>query len=362
MAPEPWSGERIGCGYCFHTLDPADRQPRQRSVIRCTTCGQLYHAACWSGRCAMPGCRGTDTASVSMAPPRPLDGRRRLATGFVGGGYTSLEDRPLGRSIDTLSLNDSDAHELLLRNNAGIPLDIERLLNPPWITAYLDEDPDNKVAETLRMNPGDEWRLLIKAQAFRPPRGSTLVNLCGETALELVTTQNRGVYYLGLAAFVILLLNHWIDFGRLLTPTHSVWPAAFSLALIIGYVAVIAPATARLVFLRLLRFIDHLDPHLDVEWLTEPAKRFLVVEEGAPGTAPARPWVRGLLAALLAAVVSVPLFWLLQLLTAWFLPALLVFLLYAGTTLWLGSRWLGGYEPDLVKSLQSIFHQLLSKG
>lgn len=66
------TNSRIGCGFCFLTLDAADADPLRRQVVRCQQCGRLFHAACQPARCTRAGCDCGEFEPVASAQaPRP---------------------------------------------------------------------------------------------------------------------------------------------------------------------------------------------------------------------------------------------------------------------------------------------------
>ena len=63
---------RLGCTYCFRTLDSQDEQAELRDFIRCDLCGALYHSWCWqeTGQCLNWNRR--QAKSIRLPPPPPL--------------------------------------------------------------------------------------------------------------------------------------------------------------------------------------------------------------------------------------------------------------------------------------------------
>lgn len=64
--------KRVGCYACFQTLDPKDKNPRLRAVIKCERCGALYHAPCREDLEACYRCGGQQFNSVRIARPASL--------------------------------------------------------------------------------------------------------------------------------------------------------------------------------------------------------------------------------------------------------------------------------------------------
>jgi hypothetical protein len=70
--------ERIGCGFCFHTLDSESGEGVRGGVAACGRCGRLYHKDCLPDRCANPACMLDDFVVSSFEEelrPVALDAR-----------------------------------------------------------------------------------------------------------------------------------------------------------------------------------------------------------------------------------------------------------------------------------------------
>jgi len=64
--------KRVGCYACFQTLDPKDKILRLRAVIKCETCGALYHAACREDSEVCYRCATQKFHAVRIARPSRL--------------------------------------------------------------------------------------------------------------------------------------------------------------------------------------------------------------------------------------------------------------------------------------------------
>src|SRR4051812_3484605 len=114
-------GPRIGCGFCFHTLDPEDPDESLRRFAACKECGRRYHRACWKGACVRPSCLGREWVRVLVAPPYPLSPEALVPLLVSTGPFTTLEDAPLGISRGTVLLSrvSRRARHLVIRNNSS---------------------------------------------------------------------------------------------------------------------------------------------------------------------------------------------------------------------------------------------------
>lgn len=64
------ASERIGCDYCFKTLDPNRGDDLNRAFARCTACKRSYHQSHAQSRCPM--CQSDQLISLRVTPPPPL--------------------------------------------------------------------------------------------------------------------------------------------------------------------------------------------------------------------------------------------------------------------------------------------------
>lgn len=64
--------KRLGCKFCFKTLDPSEADGNLRTFIKCANCGALYHEVCWRDTQDCIDCAGTIGESVDVPDPNPL--------------------------------------------------------------------------------------------------------------------------------------------------------------------------------------------------------------------------------------------------------------------------------------------------
>jgi hypothetical protein len=64
---------RLGCKQCFKTLDPQDKTEANRIFVKCSKCGEVYHADCWHQleKCLCCGNHQTNPVTASFFPPSP---------------------------------------------------------------------------------------------------------------------------------------------------------------------------------------------------------------------------------------------------------------------------------------------------
>ena len=63
---------RLGCYYCFKTLDPQDQQEELRTFVKCNHCGTIYHTVCWRQCENCPRCGEGQSEPVDVSRPASL--------------------------------------------------------------------------------------------------------------------------------------------------------------------------------------------------------------------------------------------------------------------------------------------------
>ena len=66
------AARRVGCYYCFKTLDPQDKQDEFRTFVKCSHCGTIYHTVCWCQCEDCPRCGEGQAEPVNTSRPAPL--------------------------------------------------------------------------------------------------------------------------------------------------------------------------------------------------------------------------------------------------------------------------------------------------
>ncbi len=66
--------KRIGCYYCFNTLNPKDKQDNLQTFAKCGKCGRIYHKACWHiyEKCLNSNCEYDQVHPVNISQPSSL--------------------------------------------------------------------------------------------------------------------------------------------------------------------------------------------------------------------------------------------------------------------------------------------------
>ncbi|CAG0935148.1 hypothetical protein TFLX_03980 [Thermoflexales bacterium] len=63
------SNGRLGCTWCFRTLNPQDNEADLCLIVKCVECGQLYHAICWNHQQKCLQCGQSQCQQVQITPP-----------------------------------------------------------------------------------------------------------------------------------------------------------------------------------------------------------------------------------------------------------------------------------------------------
>lgn len=367
---EPHSGgygPRIGCGFCFDTLDPEDRASSDRRVfVRCNQCRRVFHRGCWRGRCTRPGCSSESCSSAQVSPPHPLRINAGELTPTVIGPVNSIDDVPLGISRGTMLFLDDRPQQIELRNNSDEVVLLAGPLGPPWVTTSFciadrwDEDGPQAgaISERVELAPGERVEVVVRPQRFRPTWMRYYTELNDEQGFEVVSDLRSVWFPLGLTATFLLVVHHWYRFVSASAPGQGrpiIWLAA-SLGMIVGWLTLLSPSRAQ----KALLWTLHRLAGRDRPFQGGRAVRGWKVAFGRDDSGPtpgqlALRSTRAALAGLLAALVAWPIGWALVGLlgqhTAFTEPKGL-FLLGLGYALVLACGWhlwFRAYNLDLIR-------------
>lgn len=61
--------KRLGCYYCFKTLDPHDKDEQKRSFVQCNDCETPYHTVCWNQNEECLYCNKKHSKPIQISPP-----------------------------------------------------------------------------------------------------------------------------------------------------------------------------------------------------------------------------------------------------------------------------------------------------
>ena len=88
---------RLGCKYCFKTLDPLQSDGDLDRFVKCRNCNAVYHEVCWRVIHNCLDCSGADVTTIDVVPPRPLPilGQRKpLHNEIYGQTVVQLDSGP----------------------------------------------------------------------------------------------------------------------------------------------------------------------------------------------------------------------------------------------------------------------------
>lgn len=266
---------RVGCAYCFHTLDCRDPRPGYETVFRCSrgSCDRHYHDACRPKTCLAPNCTGTPTMVVKLPPPGPLPRVSMTAYPVFGGPTNHLDDTPVGLSSGVAG--DDQPGQLLIRNNSSENVRVPVPFGPAWATIGLAPPVKDltmpRLAELDTLAPGETRVLHIQLQPVRPPSELRTITLAGNDLLIRSCPTSSTWYLLAVLSFLALTGLHWIAVLHQVSAdvASGAYPG-ITFGLLCGFSVVVAPAWARAIVLRGLRGVfGKLEERVDSQWVAE---------------------------------------------------------------------------------------------
>ena len=367
---------RLGCGICFGTLDPQDVEEAKRAAVRCQRCSRLFHQACWT-RCTNPACRHGESEPAVVEPPTLLPDRVHCVVPIFGAPTCSLRDQPLG--ISTGAVQDDEVGHFVVCNNSDQPVAISPWIGPPWLswrwkTPVQPLPVPPSVEDENRLVPGETRTLEVHFHGVRPTNARLRFRL-GQQYVELRTMlSDNAAYIVGLAGFWIFLVVHLIQMAAVFAnmpqsraepPSQVSWYTSLTIALHIGWTALIAPAPYRKVLCWIVLVLGH---RLDgwqqrrgqrlrpVHWMVH----FLIDADFHTGFQ--RVFHRLVFALLVGALAGFGFHYALCLFFTWtvlfrgrfFFHYLIVFLVYVLVLLTAWSYWLWTYGVDLSKRIPRL--------
>jgi len=233
--------QRVGCGFCFRTLDPHDSREDFRTFV--TYMGSTFHTVCF--RQAHPD--HIDEAEQAIVPvPDPLPEIVRHGIPLYGGPVTDLMDEPLGISRGTVVLTpetDGADESVMLKNNSDQIIQIARHEGPVWI--YIDFGNYQQTSNTMTLQPKQEQLLHIYPHPAIPTWQQSNVDFNDTHHILVVSNLFTPQFALSSLAFIGLLIMHvyvaMIWFGNVLEPVNFLATLVTS-ALIVGWFAFMMPA------------------------------------------------------------------------------------------------------------------------
>lgn len=247
---------RIGCSYCFQTLNPNDPDPDRRRFVRCTgvRCGAFYHdhKDCWRGSCISGNCvcRAASKVVVSLQPP-PAE--IRSVVPLFCGPVNTLNDLPLGLSAGLVG--DLAPDPIKVTNNSECKVLIPNAFGPPWATLVWELPSDFEgsgayVASRCQrlLEPGESLLLGVHLHRVRPRMAEWLISWGDQYVVVQSLPRIHGWFVLGMVIFWILFILHLFIMSLSWGTTQSMsalgW-ASISFGVLTGYLALISPGWSR---------------------------------------------------------------------------------------------------------------------
>ena len=191
---------RLGCEYCFETLDPNDADTSMREAVVVNS--RPYHEACWriSPECNLPA----NPLKLKPPPPYTVDVQTPLAPSHTAVANT-MYDTPWGISANTLQL-DAAQREFQLINNDTTDLKLDRRVMPPW--ASVDYGGPIRTDAYKHVRPAKPTSVTIYPCFIQPPRHKYYLRIGKSQGIDIVSSGRRGVWAVMLVCLYLVYLSY----------------------------------------------------------------------------------------------------------------------------------------------------------
>jgi len=191
---------RLGCEYCFETLDPNDADTSMREAVVVNS--RPYHEACWriSPECNLPA----NPLKLKPPPPYTVDVQTPLAPSHTAVANT-IYDVPWGISTNTLQLA-SAQFQFKLINNDATTLELDRRVMPPW--AYVDYGGSIDKNACKRVRPAGSTSVTICPHFIQPPRQTYYLPISKSQGINIVSNGSKGVWAVMLVSLYLVYLSY----------------------------------------------------------------------------------------------------------------------------------------------------------
>jgi len=260
---------RLGCAYCFRTLDPVDKDESLRGIVKVD--GLLYHEDCLK-KCN-PAALEYATP-VAIKEPEPLEPVQRFGMALYGGPVTFIHDVPLGVTKGTIAFTDEpngvEQQSVVLQNNSEKPIIIDRSKSPVW--AFIDYGDYNPLTSEFVLNAGQSRQIDVYPHPVRPIWQQELIQLIPTQSIMVANTAFVFQYLISiglLIVFVLVNLNSAISVftWRAELVLGSLPAMVITNALIIGWVAYMMPASLLWFIHNKLKFVTNLSALKRIEFV-----------------------------------------------------------------------------------------------
>ena len=232
---------RIGCAYCFRTLDPEDPDETLREAVKHKN--KPYHRKCWE---QLPQ---HDEPVSEYVPPKPTPLRvvQLIPSPLYMGPLNALDNVPLGISESVVILTSNRKAEVYVRNNSEGIILLDRRKMPMW--AYIDYGEHDLQDANVSLMPGQMRQLTIYPHRIRPGMGIYYLDLTATQGVNIENQSGNGwptimfivIYTLFLwHVSTIFQLHNWLDGGTV--RLQYVIEPLLTLFLLFGSLFLLAPA------------------------------------------------------------------------------------------------------------------------
>lgn len=207
--PEVPPGKRIGCAFCFGTINDNSSIRSSRQAVR-TQDRVYYHLNCFD---AINHDKSTTTVSLPLAQTLDAIVLRPKKIGLEIDN--SLDDTPIGISESEIVLRLLRPQNLVIRNNKADRNVHVRAPEPtvPWLNTVIRSETSSK--GDFALEPGEQARLALFPHVIRPlkqkyhlsfdPGSYVVVHSNGSDMLVLLATLGAGIIWF--FSFIVFTLQ-----------------------------------------------------------------------------------------------------------------------------------------------------------
>lgn len=193
---------RIGCKYCFYTLNPTDPDPQLQSFVKVGD--NYYHATCYEKLEIQPPIASTKTTIGSI---EPLEWMWLSPVVLDPGPTNTIIDKPIGISVGTVTIRDRTPQVFFIQNNDAQTMNIPRTSGVAW--AYLHhENPYGGHEYTLA--PSQSARIVVIPHFARPSFATSEIRLRENDVIDLSADTFSFSLLWNLILGAILTFSHFI--------------------------------------------------------------------------------------------------------------------------------------------------------
>jgi hypothetical protein len=208
---------RIGCAYCFWTINPEDPDEHRRAAVRVGA--RYYHTQCWDQH-SKPE---LVAVQATVLVPPPLIPQVREPVALRAGPLNTLTDLPLGISHSTLRLETAETVEFALRNNAEEVVTLSRRVGPPWVA--VEYNHYGECSDQLALLPKDTLTVQVYPSFIRPAFMTCEAQISENQGIDLGSNTAPIMVMAVIVSFVMFWLIHIFSlYGAVQIIRQPGWP------------------------------------------------------------------------------------------------------------------------------------------